>query len=320
MGNPHALVVPYPAEGHIIPLMELSQRLVNTVHIHEKFKNAITNLENIGSLFHLALIEDGRVVFRVLHGKVEEHIEQINQSKENEITCVLADQSLGWAMEIAERMRNKKLPSVLLQLHFWFTDLKNIFELMVRKNRSVKLADQLIYNSNYDLEPGAFKLDPQILLCFRPEDSACLKWLDQQPPQSVIYVAFVCFTIFNPTQFQELALGLELSNRPFLWVVQANVTDKNYGAFPEGFLERGTTSESSCHPSIACFLSHCSRNSPIEGVHNGIPILCWPYFADQFINQNYICDVWKIGLGFDRNESKIITRVECKKKSGATAE
>ncbi|KAK2634211.1 hypothetical protein Ddye_029003 [Dipteronia dyeriana] len=41
MGNPHVLVVPYPAQGHVIPLMKLSQSLaqhciritfVNTEH------------------------------------------------------------------------------------------------------------------------------------------------------------------------------------------------------------------------------------------------------------------------------------------------
>lgn len=25
-------------------------------------------------------------------------------------------------------------------------------------------------------------------------------------------------------------------------------------------------------------------------------MLCWPYFTDQFTNQIYICDIWRIGL------------------------
>ena len=28
----------------------------------------------------------------------------------------------------------------------------------------------------------------------------------------------------------------------------------------------------------------------------GVPMLCWPHFADQFLNQSYIVHVWKIGL------------------------
>lgn len=27
-----------------------------------------------------------------------------------------------------------------------------------------------------------------------------------------------------------------------------------------------------------------------------MPLLCWPYFTDQFLNQSYICDVWGTGL------------------------
>lgn len=42
--------------------------------------------------------------------------------------------------------------------------------------------------------------------------------------------------------------------------------------------------------------------------------MCWPYFADQFLNESYICDVWKVGLKFDKNESGIIPRGEIKNK------
>ncbi|KAK1352353.1 hypothetical protein POM88_053292 [Heracleum sosnowskyi] len=62
------------------------------------------------------------------------------------------------------------------------------------------------------------------------------------------------------------------------------------------------------HPSIACFLSHCGWNSTSEGVSNGVPFLCWPYFADQFLNQTYICDVWKVGLRCDKDETGIVSK------------
>lgn len=216
---------------------------------------------------------------------------------------------------------------------------KNVFELMVRNTESVKLAEWLLCNSTYDLEPEAFSIAPKILPIgpllatnpldysarnFTDEDSSVLNWLDQQTPKSVIYVAFGSFTIFNPTQFQELALGLELSNRPFLWVARSDVRDITEHNCPKGFHDRiasrGKIVNSApqqkvlFHPSIACFLSHCGWNSTIEGVANGVPFLCWPYFADQFLNQSYLCDVWKIGLRFNRNESGIIIRDEIRIK------
>ncbi|XAR51672.1 Trans-zeatin O-beta-D-glucosyltransferase [Bertholletia excelsa] len=223
-----------------------------------------------------------------------------------------------------------------------FTDLatlKVIFELILATSRALTLADRLICNSSYELEPGAFELYPNILPIgpllasnrlgnsagyFWPEDSTCLEWLDQQPAQSVIYVAFGSFTVFDQEQFQELALGLELTSRPFLWVVRPDITDETDDAYPEGFKERvanrgqmiGWAPQQKVlgHPSIACFLSHCGWNSVLEGVSSGIPFLCWPYFADQFMNQIYICDAWKVGLGFNRDDSGIIRRGEIKNR------
>ncbi|XP_022866242.1 UDP-glycosyltransferase 83A1-like, partial [Olea europaea var. sylvestris] len=68
------------------------------------------------------------------------------------------------------------------------------------------------------------------------------------------------------------------------------------------------------HPSVACFLSHCGWNSTVEGVSNGVPFLCWPYFADQFFNQTYICDHWEVGLELDRDARGIIRKEEIKNK------
>ena len=182
------------------------------------------------------------------------------------------------------------------------------------------MADLLICNSYYELEPAAFDLAPEIipvgpLLSNRlgnsvghlwEEDSTCLKWLDQQPPRSVMYVAFGSFTSFDQTRFQELALGLELSNMPFLWVMRPNTVECKKEAYPPGFQDRGGTrgkivhwapqQKVLAHPSVACLLSHCGWNSAVEGVNSGLPFLCWPYFADQFLNESYICDEWKVGL------------------------
>jgi UDP:flavonoid glycosyltransferase YjiC (YdhE family) len=220
-----------------------------------------------------------------------------------------------------------------------FTTQKIIFDLMVKTNEAAKMTDRIISNSAYDLEPGAFSFAPNILPIgpllasnrlgdqlgyFWPEDSTCLKWLDQQPPKSVVYVAFGSFTVFDKTQFQELAQGLELSSGSFLWVVRPDITTETNDAYPEGFQERVATrgrmvgwapqQKVLSHPSISCFLSHCGWNSTMEGVSNGVPFLCWPYFADQFLNETYICDVWKVGLKFDKNKCGIITREEIKNK------
>jgi hypothetical protein len=126
MGNPHVLVMPYPAQGHIIPLLELSQCLVqhgfkitfvNTEYNHNQIMNGNAMKDKIGNQIHLVSIPDGletledrkkpgklsEAVLKVLPGKLEELIEQINGSNGEEITFILADQSIGWALEIAQK-------------------------------------------------------------------------------------------------------------------------------------------------------------------------------------------------------------------------
>ncbi|KAJ4707316.1 UDP-glycosyltransferase [Melia azedarach] len=216
---------------------------------------------------------------------------------------------------------------------------KMLFENMVRNKRLEALTEWLLCNSTYDLEPVAISMDTRILpvgpllasnrlgdsaVNFLPEDITCLKWLDQQPPQSVIYVAFGSTAIFDHTQFQELATGLELSNRPFLWVVRPDFTDEISYAYLKAFQDRTATrshivswapqQKVLAHSSVACFISHCGWNSTMEGVSNGIPFLCWPYFSDQFHNETYICKVWKVGLGFTRDDRRIINHEEIKFK------
>ncbi|CAA2988006.1 UDP-glycosyltransferase 83A1-like [Olea europaea subsp. europaea] len=218
---------------------------------------------------------------------------------------------------------------------------KIMFDTIINNNNSANVADWSICNSSYELEPAALDFIPYCkpigpLLAnnrlgksgghFWPQDATCLEWLDQQPSQSVIYVAFGSFTVFNETQFQELALGLELTNRPFLWVVRQDIitVQSTLPDMPKGFEDRvrhrglmvgwAPQQKVLSHPAVACFLSHCGWNSTVEGVSNGVPFLCWPYFADQFFNQTYICDHWEIGLGLDKDEMGIIRKEEIKNK------
>ncbi|XP_010936390.1 UDP-glycosyltransferase 83A1 [Elaeis guineensis] len=212
-----------------------------------------------------------------------------------------------------------------------------LFNYTVNSIRAVKIAEHIICNSFKEIELPAFTYAPNIIPVgplltgerfgkpighFWPEDATCMAWLDEQPANSVIYVAFGSFTIFNQIQFQELALGLELSGRTFLWVVRLDLTSETSDAYPEGFRDRVMTKgrmvgwapqqKVLAHPSISCFISHCGWNSTLEGVRNGVPFLCWPYFADQFLNQSYICDIWRIGLQMIANESGIITKEHIK--------
>ncbi|CAN6297724.1 unnamed protein product [Urochloa humidicola] len=193
-----------------------------------------------------------------------------------------------------------------------------IFQLILRNNAATHLAETILCNSVEELEPGALKLFPGVLPVgplssgkpagsFWAEDASCAAWLDAQPAGSVVYVAFGSLAAHDAAQLVELAEGLALSGRPFLWAIRP-------GSAGEELLERlrciaeprGRVA-SWCpqrrvlaHPAVTCFLTHCGWNSTMEAVASGVPLLCWPYFTDQFLNQSYICDAWRTGIKVPR--------------------
>ncbi|KAG8486458.1 hypothetical protein CXB51_019763 [Gossypium anomalum] len=58
-------------------------------------------------------------------------------------------------------------------------------------------------------------------------EQQCLKWLDSQQPNSVIYACLGSISTVKCPELIELGLGLEASNKPFIWVLRGNYTTSN---------------------------------------------------------------------------------------------
>ncbi|KAH0878236.1 hypothetical protein HID58_065630, partial [Brassica napus] len=140
----------------------------------------------------------------------------------------------------------------------------------------------------------------QIGLNLRREETECLDWLDTRAPNSVIFVNFGCITVM----LDEFAWGLAGSGKEFLWV---NRPDLGEGAtvppeFIRDTVDRGMMA-SWCpqekviyHPAIGGFLTHCGWNSTLESLCGGVPMICWPFFAEQPTNCKFCCDEWGVGM------------------------
>ncbi|KAF2922855.1 hypothetical protein DAI22_07g144450 [Oryza sativa Japonica Group] len=50
------------------------------------------------------------------------------------------------------------------------------------------------------------------------------------------------------------------------------------------------------HRAVGCFLTHAGWNSTLEAAGEGVPTVCWPFFADQQINSRFVGAVWGTGL------------------------
>ncbi|RHN62020.1 putative UDP-glucuronosyl/UDP-glucosyltransferase [Medicago truncatula] len=131
-----------------------------------------------------------------------------------------------------------------------------------------------------------------------------IKWLDDQPIGSVVYVCFGSRTTLGREQMKEIGDGLMRSGYKFLWVVKDKIVDKEEEVgldevlgveLVEKMKDRGLVvkewvdqSEILSHKSVGGFVSHCGWNSITEAALNGVPILGWPQHGDQKINAKLV--------------------------------
>ncbi|XP_037456771.1 hydroquinone glucosyltransferase-like [Triticum dicoccoides] len=203
-----------------------------------------------------------------------------------------------------------------------------VYELMVDLGLNYLLAEGFIVNTMDALEhetlvafqelsdkgvyPPAYAVGPFTRRRCPDSDEvkhSCLRWLDNQPDGSVLYVSFGSGGALSTEQTAELAAGLEASEQRFLWVVHhpndkdssagylgtATTDDDPLSYLPEGFVERtkGTgllvplwapQVEILNHVAVGGFMSHGGWNSTLESVAAGVPMVAWPLYAEQRMN------------------------------------
>ncbi|KAJ0860431.1 putative flavonol 3-O-glucosyltransferase [Helianthus annuus] len=135
-------------------------------------------------------------------------------------------------------------------------------------------------------------------------DHDIIRWLDGQPPSSVVFLCFGSMGSFDEAQVKEIARGLEQSGHRFLWSLRRPPSDQTSRVpgeyedpsvvLPEGFMERtrgigkviGWAPQVAvlAHHAVGGFVSHCGWNSLLESLWFGVPSATWPLYAEQQMN------------------------------------
>nr|AFJ53001.1 UDP-glycosyltransferase 1 [Linum usitatissimum] len=242
------------------------------------------------------------------------------------------DTTVDFITGLNKNIRLKDLPSFIRT-----TDTNNImFNFLSKEASKIRKASALLINTFDDLEhdalaalspltPNLFTVGPVNLLTphitqnkrvleninanLWAEQSEWAGWLDSREPNSVLYVSFGSLTVMTPDQLTEFAWGLAMSGVPFLWVIRPDLVSENptagFSKFMEETKDRGmligwcNQEQVLQHPSIGGFLSHVGWNSMLESLSNGVPMICWPFFAEQQTNCFYACEEWGVGMETD---------------------
>lgn len=148
-----------------------------------------------------------------------------------------------------------------------------------------------------------------------------MEWLNRQPARSVLYMSFGSGGLLSREQINEMALGLEMSQQRFLWVVRPPNEEAGGSYFsldectiqvlskylPDGFESRtrdvgllvpiwAPQIEILSHPSVGGFMSHNGWNSTLESLTHGVPMIVWPLYAEQRMNAAMLAEELRVAV------------------------
>jgi hypothetical protein len=160
----------------------------------------------------------------------------------------------------------------------------------------------------------------------------CLAWLDAQPEKSVVFLSFGSRGAFPEPQLKDIARGLECSGQRFLWIVRSPPEEQNKfrepdleRLLPAGFLERtagrgmvvknwAPQAEVVRHKAVGAFVTHCGWNSTLEAIMSGLPMICWPLYAEQALNKVFMVEEMKIAVALEGYEQGMVKAGEVEDK------
>ncbi|XVF37742.1 hypothetical protein REPUB_Repub20aG0036000 [Reevesia pubescens] len=226
-------------------------------------------------------------------------------------------QSFGWFCNTVEEI--EPLGLELLRKYTKFP-VWSIGPLLPKQllNKSQSSSSSSTYRQHSGKEPG-----------ISPEK--CLQWLGLHSPDSVLYISFGSQNTISPSQMMELAIGLEESGNPFIWVIRPPLGFDLKAEFrsewlPEGFEDRMAKSiqgllvknwapqlEILSHKSTGAFLSHCGWNSTLESLSQGVKIIGWPIAAEQPYNSKMLVEEMGVSVELTRGTQSTISGEEVKK-------
>ncbi|RVW41312.1 7-deoxyloganetic acid glucosyltransferase [Vitis vinifera] len=330
--SPHVLIFPFPAQGHVNSMLKLAE-LLSVAGLHVTFLNSEYNQHRL--LLHTDIqtrfsgypgfrfqtISDGLTTD---HPRTGERVMDLFEGLKATAKPIFRELVISRGQ--LEFPSFLSAPLVLVPSGQYFSALKLIEsgELPLKGNDMDQLvtsipgnggenatnsrAHALILNTFEDLEgpilgqirnhcPKPTPLDlstrtwkPGLLLnrrrhslqtVYGKKTEAALAWLNRQPSKSVIYPLLVVIRTDSLAEEDgERQTPAELFGR---------------GKGEELHRGVGSTRKVLAHPAVGGFLTHSGWNSTLESICAGVPMICWPYFADQQINSRFVSHVWKLG-------------------------
>ncbi|KAL5818255.1 hypothetical protein ACOSQ4_022097 [Xanthoceras sorbifolium] len=291
----HVVAMPYPARGHINPLLILSKLLASkkddiliTFVLTEEWHRTIASEvfpPNIrfatisNDVIPSAQLQAADVVafFRTVK-LMAAPFEQILDRLDPPVTTIITDILLPFVIEAGY---SRNIPVAL----FWapstttFTILyhAHLFDKGIPVNM---LEPQVCDVFKAKLEYPVYSVGPLIpyyeLDCKsstngNDQEPHYIEWLNSQPTSSVLYISMGSLFSISSAQIDEMVAGLKISGVRFLWVARDDTYRLQEDCRDLGLVVPWCHQlKVLSHSSVGGFLTHC-----------GVPLLTFPLFGDQ---------------------------------------
>ncbi|CAI0422347.1 unnamed protein product [Linum tenue] len=268
--KPHAVLVPFPAQGHLSPFLQLA-KLLHSRGFHITYVNNEFNhnrlLQSKGEDFVNGLPDFKFVSFpdglppsdedatqsldglssaarKTMLGPFRELVAKLNASPDSPpVSCIIPDGFMCFGLKAAEELG-------ILGVPFWTASacgFKSYFHYVELIEKGL---EQEVLDAIKAINPNVYCIGPLNLLEARvpahdtsrdltvslwKEDPRCFEWLDKQKPGSVVYVNYGSIAKMSEGQFREFAWGLATCGHPFIWVVRTDVMRANAAVLTEDY-------------------------------------------------------------------------------------
>ncbi|KAL2939234.1 UDP-glycosyltransferase 74F2 [Bienertia sinuspersici] len=276
ISKPHVVVVPYPSQGHINPLLQFAKRLASkdvkaTLATTEHTLSSISVLEDVAvEPISDGLVNDGspqagseNAFLESFRSNGSSSLARLIENHQNTafpVTCVVYDAFLPWALDVAKEYG-------ILGAAF-FTNSAAVCAIFCCVSHGL---------IGLPLKSGEVECALPKMPLFKGNDLPTFL----RKPES--YPAYLAMKL---SQFSNLDLAD--------WVFCNSFEDLEV--------------EVLAHEAIGCFVTHCGWNSTLEGISLGVPMVGVPQWSDQLPDAKFIEEIWGVGVWAKEDDDGVVRR------------
>ncbi|KAF3960685.1 hypothetical protein CMV_014625 [Castanea mollissima] len=298
----HFILFPLMAQGHMIPMIDIAKLLaqrgvsvtvITTTHNAARFETSLARAvesglqiqvislqfpceeagipEGCDNLDKLPSLELGTKFFSST-SMLQQPVEELFEKLAPRPSCIISDMTLAWTADIALKFHIPRISFIGVCC----------FSLLCWHNLRVhKVHERISSESEYLVVPGL----PDLVEFTKSQlsfsrDSRMEELCEQTVATDLASYGVIVnsFEELEPAYVKEYKKARE---------------DKVWCIGPVSLCNKDHLDKAE---RVGGFLTHCSWNSIIEAICAGVPMLTWPLFADQFLNEKLVVHILKIAV------------------------